>query len=105
MSRLSTREFNAMNNPLRRILQRGWEFPMLQRFGVQIRDRDVLEVGCGSGCGAQLIAAQHPHSYLGFDYMPEQIVLARQRIPAAQFPVQDAADMKDVSSASRDTVF
>jgi SAM-dependent methyltransferase len=36
--------------------------------------------------------------------MPEQIVLARKRLLAAQFLVQDAADMRDVSSASRDTV-
>jgi hypothetical protein len=29
ISRLADREFNAMDNPLRRTLQRGWEFPML----------------------------------------------------------------------------
>jgi SAM-dependent methyltransferase len=104
MSRLSNREFNAMNNPWRRLLQRFWEFPMLQRFGVPVMQRDVLEVGCGSGYGAQLLATLKPRSYVGFDFMPEQIVLARKRMPEAEFLVQDAANMKDIPTASKDTV-
>ena len=104
MSRLSDREFNAMNNPWRRLLQRFWEFPMLRRLGVPVMQRDVLEVGCGSGYGAQLLATLEPRSYLGFDFMPEQVALARKRLPEAEFLVQDAANMKDIPTASKDTV-
>ena len=104
MSRLSNREFNAMNNPWRRLLQRFWEFPMLRRLGVPVMQRDVLEVGCGSGYGAQLLATLEPRSYLGFDFMPEQVALARKRLPEAEFLVQDAANMKDIPTASKDTV-
>ena len=104
MSRLSNREFNAMNNPWRRLLQRFWEFPMLRRLGVPVMQRDVLEVGCGSGYGAQLLATLKPRSYLGFDFMPEQVALARKRLPETEFLVQDAANMKDIPTASKDTV-
>ena len=104
MSRLSDREFNAMNNPWRRLLQRFWEFPMLRRLGVPVMQRDVLEVGCGSGYGAQLLATLEPRSYLGFDFMPEQVALARKRLPETEFLVQDAANMKDIPTASKDTV-
>ena len=104
MSRLSNREFNAMNNPWRRLLQRFWEFPMLRRLGVPVMQRDVLEVGCGSGYGAQLLATLKPRTYLGFDFMPEQVALARKRLPETEFLVQDAANMKDIPTASKDTV-
>lgn len=104
MSRLSDREFRAMNNPMRQAFQRWVEFPLLQRLGVPVKGRDVLEVGCGSGYGAQLLASLGPRAYLGLDFMPEQVALARKRLPAASFIVQDAADMQDVPSASQDTV-
>ena len=104
MSRLSDREFNAMNNPWRRFLQRWWEFPMLKRFEVPIQDKAVLEVGCGSGYGAQLLASLHPHSYIGMDFMPEQISLVRERLPQCEFIVQDAACMEAITTASKDTV-
>jgi ubiquinone/menaquinone biosynthesis C-methylase UbiE len=104
MSRLSDREFRAMNNPWRRLFQRLCEFPLLKWFGVPITDREVLEVGCGSGYGAQLLATLKPRSYVGFDFMPEQVDLARKRMPEAEFYVQDATAMKDISTASKDTV-
>ena len=104
MSRLSDREFSAMNNPWRRALQRTVEFPLLRRFGVQITGRDVLEVGCGSGYGAQLLFTLKPRSYIGFDLMPEQVALAQKRLPKVKFFVQDATDMKDIPTASQDAV-
>jgi ubiquinone/menaquinone biosynthesis C-methylase UbiE len=104
VSRLSDREFKAMNNPWRRLLQRWWEFPMLKRFGVAIMGRDVLEVGCGSGYGAELLATLKPRSYIGFDFMPEQVAIAHKRMPESEFIVQDAAVMKDIPSASKDAV-
>jgi ubiquinone/menaquinone biosynthesis C-methylase UbiE len=80
MTRLSDNEFKAMNRGPRQLLQRWWEFPMLKRFGVPITGQDVLEVGCGSGYGAQLLATLKPKSYVGFDFMEEQLSLARKRL-------------------------
>jgi SAM-dependent methyltransferase len=88
VSRLSDREFNAMNNPWRRLLQRWWEFPMLKRLGLPIMGRDVLEVGCGPEYGAQLLATLKPRSYFRFDFMPEQVALARKRMPEGEFILQ-----------------
>jgi ubiquinone/menaquinone biosynthesis C-methylase UbiE len=101
MTRLSDKEFNR--SP-RQLLQRYWEFPVLKRFGVPITGRDVLEVGCGSGYGAQLLATLKPKSYIGFDFMEEQLALARKRLPDFKFLQQDAADMQAIATASMDTV-
>jgi ubiquinone/menaquinone biosynthesis C-methylase UbiE len=104
MTRLSDREFKAMNRTPRQLLQRLYEFPLLKRLEVPISGRDVLEVGCGSGYGAELLATLGPKSYLGFDFMEEQLALARKRLPETKFIQQDAANMQAIASASKDTV-
>ncbi len=104
MSRLSEREFNAMNTAVRRMFQRWVEFPLMQRLGTPVIGQDVLEIGCGSGYGAELIGSLKPHAYVGLDFMPEQVGLARKRLPGTRFLVQDAADMKAIPSGSQDTV-
>jgi ubiquinone/menaquinone biosynthesis C-methylase UbiE len=104
MTRLSDKEFRAMNHGPRQLLRRWWEFPMLKRFGVPVTGQDVLEVGCGSGYGAQLLATLKPKSYVGFDFMEEQLALARKRLPGVEFFQQDAANLKAISTASKNTV-
>jgi SAM-dependent methyltransferase len=103
-AKLSLREFNALNRPWRRWMQRTLDFRLLTHLGVPIRGRDVLEVGCGSGYAAELLATFCPRSYLGIDFMPEQIELALQRLPGTDFRVLDATDMRAISNASKDTV-
>ena len=104
MTRLSDKEFKAMNRTPRQMLQRYWEFPMLKRFGVPITGQDVLEVGCGSGYGALLLATLEPKSYIGFDFMEEQLAIAHKRLPETEFIQQDAANMQAIASVSKDTV-
>jgi ubiquinone/menaquinone biosynthesis C-methylase UbiE len=104
MTRLSDQEFKAMNRTPRQMLQRYWEFPMLKRFAVPVTGRDVLEVGCGSGYGAQLLATLEPKSYIGFDFMEEQLAIAHNRLPETEFIQQDAANMQAIATASKDTV-
>jgi ubiquinone/menaquinone biosynthesis C-methylase UbiE len=77
--RLSDREFKAMNSGSRRLVQRTVEFPTFKRFGVPVRGKDVLEIGCGTGYGARFLLGMKPKSYVGIDLMPEQISLAQQR--------------------------
>jgi len=101
---LSQREFKAMNQPWRRWMQRNLDFRLLIHLGLPIRGRDVLEVGCGSGYGAELLNNLAPHSYHGVDAMPEQIELARQRLPGVEFFVQDAAERLSTADASKDVV-
>ena len=105
MTRLSDREFKAMNNRLRQWYQRTVEFPAFRRMGMNCRDRDVVELGCGSGYGAALLMTQHPRSYVGMDIMPEQIALAKRRdLTGAEFLVQDVAHMANIDDQSKDVV-
>jgi SAM-dependent methyltransferase len=103
--KLSEREFKGMNTGFRRWLQRSYEFPTFLAFQVPVKDRDVLEIGCGNGYGAQFLLGQKPKSYVGIDLMPEQIALAQKReLPNAEFHVQDASDLANFGAGSKDTV-
>lgn len=103
--RLTDKEFNAMNTGTRRFFQRRLEFPVFQSLGLTQTGADILEVGCGSGYGAELLMRLRPRSYLGFDLMPEQIELARQRrLPGAEFLPGDATCLDWIPSASKDVV-
>lgn len=104
--RLSNAEFNAMNSASRRLLQRYVEWPAFKQMGlVDCRGKDVVEIGCGSGYGAGLIASLDPRTYVGFDVMPEQIAIAERRgLPNARFFVADACRVTMLADACADFV-
>jgi ubiquinone/menaquinone biosynthesis C-methylase UbiE len=106
--KLTQREFNAMNNPLRRLFQRLVEYPNFRRMGMRDEGGDILEIGCGSGYGALLLSRLHPHSYEGVDLMPEQIALAQKAahqrgLDSYVFRVADAAQLDSIPAQSKDT--
>ncbi|MFC1974893.1 class I SAM-dependent methyltransferase [Chloroflexota bacterium] len=107
--RLSDTEFKAMNNPVRRFCQRNLEFPAFKRMGLTEENRDILEIGCGSGYGAVLLSELNPKSYAGIDVMPEQIELAlavaqQHRLSNYEFLVGDATDLSCFPDQSKDVV-
>ncbi|MEE9911007.1 MAG: class I SAM-dependent methyltransferase [Deltaproteobacteria bacterium] len=103
--RLSPMEFKAMNNPLRRFFQKQVEFRNSRWLGLTEINKDILEIGCGSGYGAVLLSTLQPKSYIGVDLMPEQIPLTgRWHLSGYEFKVMDASDMKDIPSRSRDII-
>lgn len=102
--KLSEIEFRAMDSVWRRWGQKHFELPIFQRMGLDVRDKDVLEIGCGNGHGAYLLNCGAPRSYVGLDVMEEQIEKARQRYPQYQFLVQDATDLSRFGEASQDVV-
>ena len=104
--RLSDAEFNAMNSTSRRLLQRYVEWPVFKQMGLtHCRVKDVVEIGCGSGYGASLIAALAPRTYVGFDVMPEQIAIAERRgLPNARFFVANATGVTALADACADFV-
>jgi len=102
--KLSELEFRAMDSPWRKWGQRYFEIPIFQRMGLDVRDKDVLEIGCGNGHGAYLLNQSSPRSYVGLDVMEEQIEKARGRHPQYQFLVQDATDLSQFGEASKDVV-
>jgi ubiquinone/menaquinone biosynthesis C-methylase UbiE len=101
---LSAKEFKAMQSPLRQSMQKT-EFETFQKFGFSAKDKDVLEIGCGSGFGAILISEDKPKNYVGIDIMEEQIALAKSRaIPDFTFQVQNAEELDNFDSESKDII-
>jgi len=92
--RLSLAEFEAMNSPTRRFLQKHVEFKTFLKMGLKGKGQEILEIGCGNGYGAALLSSLKPAGYHGIDIMPEQIALARDRAPAGfKFSVLDAGKL------------
>ena len=60
--RLCKEEFNAMQSSWRRWYIRKIELTTFRKFGLCIKDQDILEVGCGSGYAASLITAEGSRS-------------------------------------------
>ena len=103
--KLSERELARVNGTMMRMYQKYLEFPVFRRMGLNVSGRKVLEVGCGSGRGAALLAEDHPESYTGIDVMPEQISAARERRPGnCEFRVMDASDLEGFPDGSLDVV-
>lgn len=92
--RLDTTEFWAMNIPLRRWIQKYIEFrifkEMLSRYSINLDGKAILDAGCGSGYSTELIINEFkPSRITAFDYMPEQISIARNRDLNVDFFVGD----------------
>ncbi len=102
--KLSDIEFRAMDSWWRRWGQKNFELPLFQRMGLDVRDKDILEIGCGNGHGAYLLNQGSPHSYIGLDLMEEQVAKACQRYPQYQFLVHDAVDLSRFGGTSKDVV-
>jgi ubiquinone/menaquinone biosynthesis C-methylase UbiE len=103
--RLTKLEFWTMNNPLRRYIQKRFEFRVFQEMGLTGTGKRILEIGCGSGYGAQLLSKIKPTSYVGIDLMPEQIKLTEEiDLPNTEFAVMDATDLSAFEDASIDYV-
>ena len=103
--KLSTKEFNAMQMGWRKWYIREGELKTFKKFGLVIKDADILEVGCGNGYAASLIAAEDPHSYTGLDIMPEQLSIAQERgLKNAVFVEGSADDLSRFPDKSFDAV-
>ena len=103
--RLCKEEFNAMQSSWRRWYIRTIELTTFRKFGLCIKDQDILEVGCGSGYAASLITAEGPRSYTGLDIMPEQLSLARKKnLPDARFVEGSADNLSAFPDAGFDAV-
>jgi ubiquinone/menaquinone biosynthesis C-methylase UbiE len=107
--RLGRFEFRAMNNFLRRWIQKNVEFRIfkehLAMHDVDLTGKAILDAGCGSGHCTELIAREFtPSRLVAFDLMPEQIALARERGLDADIFVGDMTDV-DLPDGAFDAVF
>ena len=84
------------NNPVRASIQRLIEGPMLKKMGSQSAYPLSLEIGCGAGVGAEVIAEQFgAMKVIAADIDPEQIERAKRNLipelkEKVEFKVEDA---------------
>ena len=102
--KLSDVEFRAMNTWWRKWGHAHFELPMFQRLGLDVKGKDILEIGCGNGYGGYLLNQLGPRSYIGLDVMEEQVAIARRKYPQFQFIIQDATNLGEFADASKDIV-
>ena len=70
----------AMNNPLRALIQRKIEAPLLERLGGPVRGFRVLEVGCGRGVGTEIIVRRFGAAHVtAIDLDPAMIRQAKKQ--------------------------
>lgn len=107
---LSPVEKLIVNNPLRALIQRHGEGPMLRKMGTRGNYPVCLEIGCGRGAGARVIAEQFgAEKVIATDIDPEQIKRAKRALKpeyegTIEFKVEDAGMLKE-SDGVFDAVF
>lgn len=98
------------NNPVRASIQRHIEGPMLKKMGSQSAYPLSLEIGCGAGAGAEVIAEQFgAKKVIATDIDPEQIERAKKKLmpelnEKIEFKVEDAMAL-DEPDEKFDAVF
>jgi ubiquinone/menaquinone biosynthesis C-methylase UbiE len=103
--KLSTKEFDAMQMGWRKWYIEKIELKTFEKFGLDLRGADVLEVGCGNGYAATLITKRGVNSYTGLDIMPEQLAIGRKRnLPNATFVQGSADDLSRFADRSFDAI-
>lgn len=108
--KLNSIEKALMNNPVRALLQWGYEAPLFERLGGRTEGQRVLEIGCGRGLGTEIIfrrfGAREVHA---FDLDRDMVDRARRRLSRhppdrLKLFVGDAVAI-DEDDASFDAVF
>lgn len=106
---LSKKEFKHMNSPLKELEDKYYNFriyrKLIKRNGLDLDGKVILDAGCGSGYNLKLVLDEwQPKELYAFDYMPEQIELAKRRGLPANIFVGDITDI-DLPSDKFDMVF
>ena len=78
---LNLTEKLLVNNPVRALVQRFYEAPLLRELGGRLDNARVLEAGCGHGVGVQIVLEQFGAGRVyGIDLDPRQVRRAGQRL-------------------------
>ena len=106
---MSEREMKMANSSPKEFINKHYKFKgfekLLQRNDIDLEGKVILDAGCGSGHSLQLIAEKYePVELYGFDFMPEQVDLARQRGLSAEVFVGDITD-STLPAGTFDAVF
>ena len=106
---LTESQMRALDSPLRGLFLKHQELrvmkKLLRKAGISLHGSVIMDAGCGSGLGTGFIMeAFSPSRVIAFDYMPEQIALAKQKKLPVDFFVGDMRHM-GVPDASVDAIF
>ena len=106
---IDKKELKLVNSTVRKFFQRHYEFwtfkKYLKKNHVDLINKEILDVGCGSGYSSQLIMREfQPKELFAFDILPEEVVLAKQRGLSANIFVGDVTDIR-LPSEKFDAVF
>ena len=108
--KLNAIEKVLMNNPLRSVLQRRYEAPLLEKLGGRLEGGRALEIGCGCGVGTALILQRFDACEVHvFELDPDMVARAKWRLSSypserLELYVADAASVPE-PDASFDAVF
>lgn len=79
--KLNSAERALMNNPVRALVQRHYEAPLLRRLGGGCEGAEAIEIGCGRGVGTEIVMeVLGAKSVLALDLDAEMVDLARSRL-------------------------
>ncbi|HAK88131.1 MAG TPA: methyltransferase type 11 [Nitrospiraceae bacterium] len=99
--KLNLAERLITNNPIRAFSQRHIEGPMLKKMGRHSKYPLCLEIGCGQGIGAEVIAERFgSEKVIATDIDPEQLERAKKNIKKElkgriEFKVEDAMSLDE----------
>jgi len=108
-SAIDKKELRLVNSVVRGFCQRHYEFRAFKKYlkknHIDLINKVILDVGCGSGYSSEMIIeAFQPKELFAFDIMPEEVELAKQRGLSANVFVGDVTDIK-LPSEKFDAVF
>lgn len=98
-----------MGSPLKKLMQRYFEFRFFEQFlrshRLTLDNKAILEVGCGSGYGLKLLHNRFsPSQLIGIDIDRAQLQHAPKNCPQAQIYPNDVTDLSEASNTF-DAVF
>ena len=96
---IDDKELKLMNSPIKYLLQKFLEFRIFKTFlaslNFNLTGKILMEVGCGSGYGLELITRTFkPIEFVAFDILPEEVHLAKQRNLPVDLFIGDVLDIK-----------
>jgi ubiquinone/menaquinone biosynthesis C-methylase UbiE len=108
--KLNLAETLLMNNPVRALVQRWYEGPLLETLGGRLDGLHVLEIGCGRGNGTKILLDRfRARAVCAVDLDPQQILRARrllgERLNDAVFLAVAGAEELPFPDESFDAVF
>jgi ubiquinone/menaquinone biosynthesis C-methylase UbiE len=96
---IDTLDLVFVNSFMKRFMLKYFEMIIFNKFlkshKICLTNKTILDAGCGSGFGLQLIQENfHPSQLYGFDILPEQVLRAQKRKLKAKISIGDITNIK-----------